>query len=309
MGERARASASSLVRKRAPVVLITGASSGIGKACAEACAAAGMKVYGTSRRAAKAARAAAPDDATPSAALASDVAATGAAAQRAGYRMIAMDVTDEASVRDAVAYVLAAEARLDAVVNNAGFGIAGAVEDTSLAEAARQFETNFFGVLRVCQAVLPAMREARSGRIINVGSLGGAMGLPFQGLYSASKFAIEGLTESLRHEVARYGIEVTVIQAGDVSTAFTENRVRAAGSSAASSVYGESFERALKAQEREEQRGIPPALVGLLVQRLIHTRKLRVRYPIGKLSRLSLVAKSILPSRWFERALGKYFDL
>ena len=280
--------ASRPVRDEERVVLITGASSGIGKACAEACAAAGMKVYGTSRRPAT---------------------TTTTASPAGGVKMIAMDVTEDGSVRAAVAEVLAKEGRIDVVVNNAGFGIAGAIEDTSLAEAVRQFETNFFGVLRVCHAVLPSMRQAGGGRIINIGSLGGAMGLPFQGLYSASKFAIEGLTESLRHEVARYGIEVTVIQAGDVCTSFTDNRIRATSSAAPSSVYGEAFELALKAQEREEQRGIAPALVGKLVLRLIHTRALRVRYPIGKLSRLSLVAKSVMPSRWFEKALGSYFDL
>lgn len=269
------------------VVLVTGASSGIGKACAEACARAGMKVYGTSRKA----------GALPESAPAGAI------------TMIAMDVTSEASVGGAIAQLLEREGRLDVVVNNAGFGIAGAIEDTSIEEAVRQFETNFFGVMRVCHAALPAMRQAGRGRIINIGSLGGAMGLPFQGLYSASKYALEGLTECLRHEVARHGIAVTVIQAGDVATGFTDNRVRTQRSAAASSAYGEPFTRALAAQEREEKRGIAPALVGALIVKLIRARALRVRYPIGKLSRLSLVAKSLLPSRWFEKALGGYFDL
>ncbi len=268
-------------------VLVTGASSGIGKACAEACARAGMKVYGTSRKAGE----------------------LPAASEAGAVSMIALDVTDEGSVRAAVAKILEREGKIDVVVNNAGFGIAGAIEDTSMEEAMRQFETNFFGVMRVCQAVLPAMRGAGSGRIINIGSLGGAMGLPFQGLYSASKYAIEGLTECLRYEVARHGIDVTVIQAGDVATGFTENRVRASASSGPASAYAETFTRAISAQERTEKLGIAPALVGELIVKLIRARALRVRYPIGKLSRVSLVAKSLLPSRWFERALGGYFDV
>src|SRR5215210_851396 len=113
-----------------------------------------------------------------------------------------MDVGEEGSIGEGVEQVLEAEGRIDAVVNCAGFGIAGAVEDTSIEEAKAQFETNFFGVLRVCQAVLPAMRERRSGLIINISSIAGLISVPFQGFYSASKFALEGLTEALRLEVS-----------------------------------------------------------------------------------------------------------
>lgn len=263
------------------VVLITGASSGIGKACAEACAAARLTVYGTSRRPAE---------------------------HAAAYPLVAMDVTDDASVRAAIDHVIAREGKIDALVNSAGFGVAGAIEDTSIAEAVRQFETNFFGVLRVCQAVLPAMRRAGAGRIINVSSIGGAIGLPFQGMYSASKFALEGLTESLRQEVSHYGIYATLIQPGDVRTAITDNRQRAAAS--ASPSYGDAFERALTVIEREERGGIAPEAVARLVLRVIRARAPRVRYRVGKLSQRSSVAmKALIPSRLFERALMSYYRL
>lgn len=264
------------------VVLITGASSGIGKACAEACVAAKMTVYGTSRR---------PATAT------------------APFHMIEMDVTSDTSVHTAVGHVLAKESRIDVVVNNAGFVLAGAIEETSIDEATQQFETNFFGVLRVCQAVLPAMRAAGVGRIINVSSLAGKMGLPFQGLYSASKFAVEGLTESLRQEVSPYGIEATLIEAGDVRTPITDNRRRAARS-AAPSPYRDAFECAMQVIEREERRGIDPAKVARLVLQVIRSRAPRVRYRVGKFSqRSSILAKTVMPSRVFEKILMWYHDL
>src|SRR5580700_9890414 len=146
------------------VVLVTGASSGIGRACAELLAARGYRVDGASRR----------------------------PVSRALVEPVSMDVRDDASVRDAVEGVMAREGRIDIVVNNAGIAIAGAVEDTSIEEAIEQFDVNFFGVLRVCRAVLPHMRERRSGYIVNIGSIGGLVAIPFQGLYSASKFALKG---------------------------------------------------------------------------------------------------------------------
>ena len=164
------------------VVLITGASSGFGEACADHLARRGYRVYGTSRRARF------PE---------------GGAEENP--RMIPMDVCDDDSVRAAVEFVLAAEGRLDVVVNNAGLGMAGAVEDTSLEEARALFETNFFGMHRVCRAVLPTLRAQRSGLIVNISSIGGLIAIPFQGFYSASKFATEALTEALRMDYDAFG--------------------------------------------------------------------------------------------------------
>ena len=155
------------------VVLITGATAGIGQACAEHLASRGWRVFGAGRRAT-------------------------ASITSSGIEMLPIDVDDEASVRTCVDAILGKTGRLDAVINNAGFSSRGAVEDTTIEAAKAQFETNFFGVLRVCRAVLPALRASGGGYIINISSLAGLVGLPFTGLYSASKFALEGVSESLR---------------------------------------------------------------------------------------------------------------
>ncbi|MGD1994460.1 MAG: SDR family oxidoreductase, partial [Anaerolineae bacterium] len=181
------------------VVLITGASSGIGKACADHLVQQGYRVFGTSRRAPFPPQPAKPGEPV----------------------MIRLDVDDEASVGQVVGHLHQSVGHIDVVVNNAGFGVAGAVEDTTLAEARAQMETNFFGVVRVCRAVLPRMRERGAGLIVNVSSLGGVIALPFQAFYSASKFAVEGFTEALRMEVKPFGVQVVLIQPGDLSTGFT----------------------------------------------------------------------------------------
>jgi NAD(P)-dependent dehydrogenase (short-subunit alcohol dehydrogenase family) len=264
------------------VVLITGASSGIGQTCAELLSARGHTVYGTSRQ----------PGATP-----------------AGFRMLEMDVTREESVRRAVATLLEQAGRIDVVVNNAGIALAGAIEDTSLEEAQRQLDTNFFGVLRVCQAVLPAMRARGQGLLINMSSLGGAVGLPFQGLYSASKFALEGFTEALRQELAPFGIQATLVQPGDVRTRITDNRLRARGAGP-ESPYREHFETALRIIEKEERAGAAPEAVARLVLELMEARSVKVRYAVGHLSQRVLAsAKATLPSRTFERLVMSFYGL
>jgi NAD(P)-dependent dehydrogenase (short-subunit alcohol dehydrogenase family) len=265
-----------------PVAIVTGASSGIGAACAGALAALGHRVYGTSRDPAFR-----PD----------------------AFRPLTMDVCSDPSVAAGVVAVLAAEGRIDVAVNSAGYGLAGAVEDTSLDEARRQLETNFFGSLRVCRAVLPAMRGRGSGLIVNVSSIGGVIGLPFQGLYSASKFALEGLSESLRQEVKPFGIRVVLVEPGDVATAITRNRVLAAAA-ADGSAYREPFARALRIIEKEEAAGVAPGSVAELVARLVQTGSPRPRYTVGHLSqRASAKAKALVPPRLFERLLMSFYGL
>ena len=232
------------------VVLITGASSGIGHACAAYLAARGNTVYGASRSALV------PEGVIP----------------------LRMDVTDDLSVRDACRLVLEREGRIDAVVNNAGMGIAGPIEDTPIEEVRRQFDVNFFGVVRVCRAVLPAMREARSGAIINIGSIGGLIAIPFQGLYSASKFALEGFSEALRLEARPFGIRVVLIEPGDHPTSFTGNRRVAAAPGAA---YRESLEHAVARMSKDEQSGPPLDGVARLVEKVIRARNPRLRYTVG----------------------------
>ncbi len=272
-----------MAASRGNVVLITGASSGIGKACAELLSTRGYVVYGTSRR---------PVEAAPP-----------------GYPMLELDVTRDDSVQRAVETVLSREGRIDVVVNNAGYALAGAAEDTSIEEARAQLDANLLGALRVCKAVLPSMRARRSGRIIQISSLGGQVGLPFQSLYSASKFALEGFTEALRQEVAEFGIEATLVQPGDVQTRITENRVRVARAGAGSA-YQERFEAVLKAIESGERGGMAAEGVAKKVLEVMEGGAPRVRYPVAHLSqRVAVVAKAVLPSRAFEQVLMSLYGL
>jgi NAD(P)-dependent dehydrogenase (short-subunit alcohol dehydrogenase family) len=320
---------------RPPVVLVTGASSGIGKACAERLFARGCRVYGTSRQAPRALAEARMSDLAPM------------------LRMIPLDVTSDASVDAAVGVVVACEGRIDAVVNNAGFGVAGAAELTTIEEAREQFETNFFGTVRVCRAVLPVMRQQGSGRILNVSSIAGRIGIPFQAFYSASKFAIEGFSEALRMEVAPFGVKVVLIEPGDFRTGFTAARRLARGASGQpdaapkgdglrtdgsaglaapkgdglrtdgspglaapkgdglrtdGSPYATRQAKALAVMEHDEKHGATPEAVARLVHRVITTRSPGVRYAVGPaFEKLTLVLVRWLPSRLFAWGIGKYY--
>ena len=270
-----------------PVVLITGASSGFGKACADHLAQLGYRVYGTSRRAAF-------PEGSP----------------EQGYPLlIPMDVCDDDSVRAAVDFVLSAEGRLDVVVNNAGLGMAGAVEDTSLEEAKALFETNFFGVHRVCRAVLPTLREQRSGLIVNISSIGGLIAIPFQGFYSASKFATEALTEALRMELMPFGVRVTMLEPGDFKTGFTDNRILAIESST-NPAYQAPCQRAVAVMEHDEQHGAAPIQLARKLATVIEKRSPRPRYVIGMLAqRLAVWLHRLLPNRLFERGVMAYYKI
>jgi NAD(P)-dependent dehydrogenase (short-subunit alcohol dehydrogenase family) len=266
------------------VVLVTGASSGIGQACAEHLAKIGWRVFGTGR-------AAAPTQPT------------------SAVEMVTMDVTDEDSVRQCVEGVLAKAGRLDAVVNNAGISIMGAVEDTSIDEAKAQLETNFFGVLRVCRATLPALRKNRGGHIVNISSLAGIIGLPFSGLYSASKFALEGVSESLRMECRAFGIHVVLVEPGDFRTNITARRQIVAAAEA-NSAYADAFARAKEKQAHDETSAPGPEAVARLVGRILADPNPRTRYSVGMLSqRMVVPLKRILPQRVFEWAARQAFGM
>ena len=257
----------------ARVALVTGASAGLGRACADRLAVAGWHVAGASRR------------------------GTGAA----GWAGLVMDVDDDTSVGDGVAGLVAEHGHIDALVAAAGWGIAGAVEDTTIAEAKAQLETNFWGCVRVVRAVLPQMRERRSGRIVLLSSLGGVIGIPFQAYYTASKFALEGWAEALAYEVAPFGVSVTLIQPGNFATDFTASRKMAAASGQGD--YAAATTRAVEAMERDERNGAPPADVAAVVQRVLEARRPPRRVPVGKLAeRAGVLAKRILPFRVFEAA-------
>jgi NAD(P)-dependent dehydrogenase (short-subunit alcohol dehydrogenase family) len=211
-----------------------------------------------------------------------------------------MDVTDTVSVKTGIEAILQTAGRLDVVVCNAGYGLAGAVEDSSVGEAKRQFETNFFGAWRVCRAVLPILRRQGGGTIVLMGSLAGLMGVPFQAAYSASKFALEGMAEALRMEVRPWGIRVVLIEPGDFCTGFTRNRVRARAAGHGSP-YAAAFQRALAVMEADERNGPGPDEVAHLLARIIAHPSPRLRYTAGRrLQRSGALFKRILPGRLFE---------
>ena len=268
----------------AKVVLVTGASSGIGRACAEHLAARGDRVFGAQRR----------------------VPPTGEGP--AGVEMVAMDVDDDGSVTDAIAAVRQRAGRIDAVVNNAGAAWMGAVEDTSVAEARAQLETNFFGALRVCRAVLPLMRAQGGGHIVNISSLAGVLGLPFSGLYSASKFALEGMSESLRWEARRFGIRVVLIEPGDFRTQLPAVR-RQAAAAQTNDAYQAAFATFKVQQDKDEAAAPTPEPVARLVAKVLDSASPRLRYTVGMPGqRIVVPLKRLLPQRLFEallmRALG-----
>jgi short-subunit dehydrogenase len=261
-------------------VLITGASSGIGKCTAQYLATKGYQVYGTSRR----------PESCPG---------------PENVFMIKMDVRDTASVTQAIAHIVEKQGHIDVLINNAGFGIGGAIEDTSTEMAKALFDTNFFGIYRVLQQVLPVMRQQSQGLIINMSSIGGIIGLPFQGLYSASKFAVEGLSEALYKELSTSAINVVLIEPGDFKTEFCANRQHIKPENNA-----DCFQRAMNVIECDEQNGQPPLKIAHLIERIINTPHPRLRYAVGAADqKLSVFLKKIVPNRWFDRMIILYYKL
>jgi NAD(P)-dependent dehydrogenase (short-subunit alcohol dehydrogenase family) len=265
------------------VVLISGASAGIGRATADRLHDRGWTVVGASRR--------------------------GTASGGGGWSPMVMDVDDDDSVRSGMEKVLAEHGRLDAVVACAGWGLAGAAEQTPIELAKRQLETNFWGAVRVVQAALPVMRHQGGGRVVLVSSIGGIVALPFQAFYSASKFALEGYGEALAYEVAPFGIEVTLVEPGNVRTEFTEKRLDVvppdppAGEHEGEDVYADMVAKAVGLMERDEQNGVPPGDVATVIARVLESRRPRRRVSVGKPDeRVGIIAKRLLPFGVFERA-------
>jgi NAD(P)-dependent dehydrogenase (short-subunit alcohol dehydrogenase family) len=257
-----------------PVALVTGASAGLGRACAERLAEAGWAVTGASRR----------------------------GTSGRGFAGIVMDVDIDEEVTAGVAGLLARAGRIDALVAAAGWGVASAAEDTSTDEAKAQFETNFWGCVRVVQAVLPQMRACGAGRIVLLSSIGGVIGIPFQAYYSASKFALEGFAESISYEVAPFGISVTLVQPGNFATDFTASR-KVAAKAAQETPYASAMRKAIQVMERDERNGAPPGDVAAAVQRVLAARRPPRRVSVGKPGeRAGLLAKRLLPFRLFEAA-------
>ena len=263
------------------VILITGITSGFGRAMAARLCADGHKVYGTHRKAA---------DPLP------------------GVTYIRADVQYAEECEAAVRQVVEAEGRIDVFINNAGMGIGGPLEFCSLEDAQRQMDVNWMGMVRCLHYVLPVMRAQGGGKILCFSSIGGLMGLPFQGLYSASKFAIEGYCEALRLETKAFGIQVVVIEPGDFATAFTAQR-KSVSDPEAYRVY-ETYAKSLASIEKDETGGLKPEYLADKVAKIVRKKHPRYNYIISTLEqRLSVTLKKLLPPSWFAKILGSYYKL
>lgn len=226
------------------------------------------------------------------------------AVAEAGARLIVLDVTDEEATPQAVARMLTETGRVDLLVNNAGYGAYGALEDVPLEEGRRQFEVNLFALARLTQLVLPTMRGQRSGRIVNVSSIGGRIHEPMGAWYHATKFAVEGLSDCLRMELAPFGIDVVVIQPGAIRTEWSaiaqEGLLRTSGHTA----YGEQARRAATLLAgAAEGNAAAPEVVADAVWRAATTRRPRTRYAVGGGARLLLTLRSLLPDRAFDAVM------
>lgn len=260
---------------------VTGASSGIGKSAALALARAGYRVVGTSRNAA-----------------AGDV--------RDGIRMIVCDVTDDTSVTDAVALAHAELGHIDLLVNNAGYALSGAAEESSVEQVRSLFNTNFLGVVRVTNAILPIMRQQCRGRILNIGSVLGLIPGPFGAYYAASKHAIEGYSESLDHEVRPFGIRVAVIEPWATKTSIEANSPQGDRPVAA---YAETLARYRMAFDAAMVAGDTADAVAATILQAAQDRNPRLRYPSGKAARQTSFARRFLPRGLFDRSLRKQFNI
>ncbi|MFC0778706.1 SDR family oxidoreductase [Flavobacterium sp. HJSW_4] len=264
------------------VVLITGGSSGIGKSIGEFLHQKGFVVYGTSRN---------PEKVLNSV-----------------FPLVALDVRDSNSIKTAVDKIITTSGRLDIVINNAGVGITGPLEEIPTEEIRNNFETNFFGPIEVMKAALPQMRKQNSGLIINITSIAGYMGLPYRSVYSASKGALELITEALRMEVKAFGVEITNVAPGDFATNIAAGRYHAPviKDSAYEKVYGD----VLATMNDHVDAGSNPNEMAEAVYKIIQTKKPNVHYKVGAfMQKFSIVLKRALPDKMYEKMLMNHYKL
>ncbi|MET3025847.1 SDR family oxidoreductase [Flavobacterium sp. UW10123] len=264
------------------VVLITGGSSGIGKSIGEFLHQKGFVVYGTSRN---------PEKVLNSI-----------------FPLVALDVRNADSIKTAVNRIIETSGRLDIVINNAGVGITGPLEEIPTEEIRNNFETNFFGPIEVMKAVLPQMRKQNSGLIINITSIAGYMGLPYRSVYSASKGALELITEALRMEVKAFGVEITNVAPGDFATNIAAGRYHAPviKDSAYEKVYGDM----LATMNDHVDAGSNPNEMAEAVYKIIQTKKPNVHYKVGAfMQKFSIVLKRALPDKMYEKMLMNHYKL
>lgn len=256
------------------VVLITGASTGLGRATAELLAADGWRVFGASRH---------PEE------------------QPEGWELLALDVTDDASVAACVAEVMARAGHIDALVNNAGYGLKAMAEEPTVDEVRARFDGNYLGVHRMCRAVLPIMRAQGRGHIVNISSLSGLIGTPPSAHYSATKHALEAYSDTMKYEVGRFGVQVAIVEPGLTRSCF---RVNAVGPTEPLPVYDGLRARLGEGTERSERIAAPAEVVARTVRRVLKTRRPRLRYTCTPLDWLGAHARCWLPEgamRWIVR--------
>lgn len=264
------------------VVLITGGSSGIGKSIGEFLSNKDFVVYGTSRN---------PERYADS-----------------KFKLVKLDVSNLDSITQSVNHIIETEGRLDVLINNAGAGITGPIEETPDEEILRNFETNLFGPIKVIKAVLPQMRSQNSGMIINVTSIAGYMGLPYRGVYSASKGALELITEAFRMEIKAFNIHMCNVAPGDFATNIAAGRYHAPIKE--DSPYQETYSNTLKLMDAHVDEGKDPELMARAVYQIIETEHPKIHYKIGNfMQKFSIVLKRTLPDKLYEKMLMKHFGL
>jgi len=264
------------------VVLITGGSSGIGKSIGEFLSQKGFTVYGTSRN---------PERYT-----------------HHQFGLLKLDVADKDSIVQAIKTIIEKEGRLDVLINNAGAGITGPIEEIPDSEIQRNFETNFFGPIRVIKAVLPQMRTQNTGLIINITSIAGYMGLPYRGVYSASKGALELITEAFRMEIKDFNIQMTNVAPGDFATNIASGRYHAPV--LINSPYKKSYGDTLKLMDDHVSGGQDPHLMAKAIFEIINTSNPKIHYKVGEfMQKFSIVLKRILPDKVYEKMLMKHYKL
>ena len=267
--------------KSSKVVLITGASSGIGKAIAESLQEKNFTVFGTSRK---------PQG------------------KGTSFPLLSLDVTKPDTITEAIRTIIAETGKIDVLINNAGIGITGPIEETPDEEIKKAFDTNYFGPLNVIKAVLPHMRERKQGLIINVTSIAGYMGLPFRGIYSASKGALELTTEALRMELKRYNVKLTNIAPGDFATNIAAGRYHAPVIEG--SPYEKAYSNTLKLMNEHVDMGKDPSIMAKAILEIIQKEDPKIHYKVGEpLQKFSIVLKRILPDKIYENLLLKHYKL
>lgn len=278
-------------KKYGNVVFVTGAMSGVGRFVADRLMDKGYRVYGTSRKI---------KTGESNSKLIQNQASGGFLC------LINMDVCSDESVSAAVQYVIKQEGRIDILVNNAGIVTAGSVEDTTYEEALKQFDVNFFGTHRMCRYILPIMRHNNNGLIINISSVAGFIALPFQSMYCSSKSALEAMSESLRMELKPFGINVVIIEPGDMKTGNTDGRIFAAAS--IESIYKARFKKSISVMERDERNGPEPVSVADTVEWLVRIKNPPVRVTTtGIQYKLFRFLKRILPDRLISYVVAKIY--